>query len=434
MVAVFSSNNISRMRGSFSPVNTWTWGHPGVVLFDIEPAGSGYTATRDQYGYLTGFFWLGNVWWSTFGQCEDGDGVPLCNAHIVCPPDILQNPYQICPVHGYAWSKNAGWIVLSGSLIDSSNTWVYFNPSTALIEWWAWNKWLWWIPFYAKTDNQILWIDPMTSSGISMDGVAVHFVGKIAVIGNIAGTRIFDLPNQNIGYVFSLAKHATIMNTIRQNIALLTRNISDTVLENPLSTFDFLVEKNEDYIFDFGATWPTGKRSIVVVWHDIVLDTTNTIWIDDGEVRALIALKDANGSGWNIIISDKVKEIYSLLYAEGSLFSWEKPNPTTIDRYLSIGAFNIPQKQLYIKGLLISKNTISGARQTPIVCPVTTETCTLATAEFYDLNYFRTYDPLDPTQKAVPYSDPRLDDASMIIEYDDAVLGNPPPWLLNTLQ
>ncbi|MFZ2256197.1 MAG: hypothetical protein WAW30_06655 [Patescibacteria group bacterium] len=61
MVAVFSSNNISRMRGSFSPVNTWTGGHPGVVLFDIEPAGSGYTATRDQYGYLTGFFWLGNV-------------------------------------------------------------------------------------------------------------------------------------------------------------------------------------------------------------------------------------------------------------------------------------------------------------------------------------------------------------------------------------
>ncbi|MFZ2256199.1 MAG: hypothetical protein WAW59_00435 [Patescibacteria group bacterium] len=65
---------------------------------------------------------------------------------------------------------------------------------------------------------------------------------------------------------------------------------------------------------------------------------------------------------------------------------------------------------------------------------MTTETCTLATAEFYDLNYFRTYDPLDPTQKAVPYSDPRLDDASMIIEYDDAVLGNPPPGLINTLQ
>lgn len=67
------------------------------------------------------------------------------------------------------------------------------------------------------------------------------------------------------------------MNTIRQNIALLSRNIADTALENPLSAFNFLIEKNEDYVFDFADVWPVGKRSIIVEGHDIILDTTNVI-------------------------------------------------------------------------------------------------------------------------------------------------------------
>lgn len=65
---------------------------------------------------------------------------------------------------------------------------------------------------------------------------------------------------------------------------------------------------------------------------------------------------------------------------------------------------------------------------------MTTETCTQATAELYDLNYFRTYDPLDMSQKALPYSDPRLDNASFIIEYDDKILTDTPPGLYNTIK
>jgi hypothetical protein len=390
-------------------------------------------AYRDQDGYLSGAFWLGNVGWSTFSATNWG--VPLCQARIVCPTDILTNTGKVCPVHGCAWSQNAGWIVLSGSLIDTSQTGVYYNPSTALIEGFGWSRALGWVPFYAKTDNQELGLDPLTEIGISMDGVAVHFVGKIAVIGNIAGTRIYELPNQNVWYVFSMASQATMMNTIRKNIALISRNITDVVLEDPLSTLNFLVEKNEDYVFDFADVWPVGKRSIVVIGHDIILDTTNSIWDpNDGILRGLIALKDANGNGGNIIISEKVKEIYALVYAEGSIFSWEKTATGLIDQYLSHGAWNIPQKQLYIKGLLISKNTISGARQVPITCPVIVANCDQATAELYDLNYFRTFDPTDASQRAVPYSDPRLDNASMVIEYDTSIMSDSPPWLENTIQ
>lgn len=89
----------------------------------------------------------------------------------------------------------------------------------------------------------------MTSSGVMMDGIAIEFIGKIAVIGNIAGTRIFDLPNQNIGYIFNLSRHAAVISTIKQNIALMTRNISNSVLNDPGSSLSFILEKNNDYEF-----------------------------------------------------------------------------------------------------------------------------------------------------------------------------------------
>jgi hypothetical protein len=133
IVGVFSATNNSRIRGSFSPLSSWTGGHPGVVLFDTAPAGTGEMAYRDQDGYLSGAFWLGNVGWSTFSA--DLAGVPLCRARMACPADILTNTGQVCPVYGCAWSQNAGWIILSGSMIEGSTyTGVYYNPSTALIE------------------------------------------------------------------------------------------------------------------------------------------------------------------------------------------------------------------------------------------------------------------------------------------------------------
>ena len=68
IVGVFSATNNSRIRGSFSPLSSWTGGHLGIVLFDIAPVGTGEMAYRDQDGYLSGSFWLGNVGWSTFNS------------------------------------------------------------------------------------------------------------------------------------------------------------------------------------------------------------------------------------------------------------------------------------------------------------------------------------------------------------------------------
>ncbi len=229
------------------------------------------------------------------------------------------------------------------------------------------------------------------------------------------------------------------MNILQKNIALLSRNIADSVLENSESAFNFMIKKSADYAFDIGnPIWPSSaqwKRTIVVIGKDIILDTSNIIGVNDGVPRALVAFKDHDGNGGNIIISDKVKQIYAFLYAEGSIFSGEKV-AGVINPYVASGALNIPARQLYIKWLLISKNTIGWAQQVPTVCPVVINECTVANSQIYDLNYFRTYDVSDPTQKSTPIGliDPRLDDAPLIIDYDASILSDPPPGVVSTIQ
>jgi hypothetical protein len=124
----------------------------------------------------------------------------------------------------------------------------------------------------------------------------VNFLGKIAIVGNIAGTRIYDLPNQSVGYIFSSSNQTTIFNTIRKNLALLKRNIPDTTLEDPNSTFEFMIQKSGDYIFRNSWIWPLEKRTIVVVGHDIILDQ-DYINPSPTQPTALIALQDDNGNG-----------------------------------------------------------------------------------------------------------------------------------------
>jgi hypothetical protein len=70
----------------------------------------------------------------------------------------------------------------------------------------------------------------------------------------------------------------------------------------------------------------------------------------DYRPKALIALKDANGNGGNVIITNAVERIYAFIYAEGSIYSGEKATTTDpIVPYILSGAWNIPAQQLYIK-------------------------------------------------------------------------------------
>lgn len=145
----------------------------------------------------------------------------------------------------------------------------------------------------------------------------MNFIGKIAIIGNVAGTRIYNMTNPNVGYVYNSSNQASILNTIKKNVALISRNISSTVLDVGTG-LKFIYQQSPIYDYDtnFGWIWPTGKRSIIIEGKDIVLSQATIGDSTATEPRAIIALKDINGNGGNIVITRDVKRIYAFLYAE----------------------------------------------------------------------------------------------------------------------
>jgi hypothetical protein len=432
IVSGFSVGDFFRIRGFFEPLDTWTGWHPGKVSFDLGPTNSWYTAGIDTDGYLSGRFWLGNVWWGAF----DHGIASVDRAQVLCDDQVFKDPNTTCPLTGYAWSENAGWISLSGSWIDWGSG-VYYNPASGLIEGFGHSSALGWIPFYATTSTPIT---ATTQTWVILDGIGLNFIGKIAVIGNIAGTRIYNLPNQQVGYIFSSINHAEMLNTIRKNIALISRNIPDSDLTNDANGFKFFVHKTSDYdTSGLGWIWPVGKKTIIVQGYDLILDTRpnnpiTRIGDDTDANRAFIVLKDENGNWGNVFIGENVKQIYSFIYAEWTIYSWYKTNTGIITPYVSLWVWNIPLNQLYVKGALISKNTIGWSLQSPSVCPVVINDCTPTVAQLFDFNYFRSYDPNDSSQRSVPYSDPRFNAASMVIDYNADLASDPPPGIANVLQ
>jgi hypothetical protein len=426
VLTTFWVGRFFRIRGDFTPNPSWTLGKPGRVLFDIWPSNSLYYAGVDTDGYLTGAFWLWNVGEWTFAH---GVG-SVRKARVLCANNVFNDPTITCPLDGFAWSRNTWWIALSGSFIDWWS-WVYYNPASGRIEWFGHSQALWWIPFYADTAP----VTSTTQTGILFNGVGLNFIWKIAIIGNIAGTRVFNVTNQQVGYIFSTINHADMLNTIRKNIALISRNASSADLaSSSTNQFNFLIQRGSDYDTSvWWWTWPSTKDSIIVIGWDIILDQPQ-IGIDTSKDRALIALKDENGSGWNIIITENVGRIYSFLYAEGSVYSGYKTNTGLIQAYVSKWVWNIPGNQLYINGAIVSKNTVWGSLQSPPTCPVVINNCDALNAQIYDLNYFRTYDPSDSTQKNVPYDDPRFWVASTVIEYNQSLANNPPPGISSIFQ
>lgn len=84
-----------------------------------------------------------------------------------------------------------------------------------------------------------------------------------------------------------------MLNTIRKNIALISRNTNPLTLADPFSTdFDFMIVRGVDYDTTGGGwVWPAGKRSIIVIGGDVILGQSQ-IGLSTDTNRAIIALKD----------------------------------------------------------------------------------------------------------------------------------------------
>ena len=429
------NNQSFRLKGIFY-LNNWWSGAGGTSFSGGYPGGVNFNTGSSEIfsdGTLSGSFWMGNVGWVTFSHGVAGSG-----AQLHCPTDVWNNATQPCPITGSAWSQNAGWIVFGSGEIGIGSG-AYYNPNTGNIEWWGWSRTLGWVPFWSGLTGSTL--PTAITVADPLAGVPINFVSKIAIVGNIAGSRVYSVVNnptinQDVGYSYKTINHSAILNMIRKNIALMTRNIDDSVLETMASPFDFVILKNQDFRIQLSSIVPyigAGKRSIIVIGGDIVIDEADVNSLSwTNPTMALIALKDASGKWGNIVIYKSAKRIYAYMYAEGSVYSGEKYDATSaIIPYTTQWVWNIPQGQLYIRGLVASKNTIGGAQQKPTaICPTLVSDCTPANAYAYDWDYFRVYDSTDTSQGALPVERstiPKLQNAAMIIEYDANILTDPPP-------
>lgn len=195
-----------------------------------------------------------------------------------------------------------------------------------------------------------------------------------------------------------------------------------------------------------------GAETIIVKGKDIIVDSDfnatreNQQSTSPKNMKALIALKDQNGKGGNIYITKNVKKIYAYIIAEGSVFSGEKATNGAEINYTEKAKndqnfFGLPPDQLYINGLIISKNVIGATEDSADkTCPVLTNECNTTNFEKWDMNYFRGYNSslgsrVDQNGNVIPYSSipparesltDIIKNAAIIIDYNPNILYNPP--------
>lgn len=243
-------------------------------------------------------------------------------------------------------------------------------------------------------------------------------------------------------------------------MAQITRNIEiNDALATSVPHSKFLYGQGKDYCFGNscpGENYTINKdtllrddvETIIVKGGNVIIDMdiNNTDHNKNSEnpekMKGIIVLRDENGKGGDVYITKNVNQIYAYVFAEGSVFSGEKNTDGTYRKYIvpenpmdiGLPTAGLPMRQLYINGVVISKNTIGGNATGDIVsrCPILVKNCDENNAVEYDWSYFRLYSPaargatpaLPESRKNI--SDPRVKNATVIIDYNSNILTKPP--------
>jgi hypothetical protein len=208
----------------------------------------------------------------------------------------------------------------------------------------------------------------------------------------ISNARVTILGGSSAGLGISGQTRTDLINTLRERIALLSRNRTN------YSAADYIVIKwNYEIPTNIWTTDTsnTPKRTIIIIGGDITIGE-NIIYRD--HPLAIIALSDENNIWGNIIIKDWVSDIHGTLIAEHAIISI----PTTTN-------------QLYIHGSLISANPPRDLA--PSFCPFFISG--LCDPSDYDLPKQRWY--TTPSIGWASYNTP------LVIESDTRILSDPPP-------
>ena len=422
-VALVFSSAIPSVRTLFGTVGIpHSWGifrtdtNAGKVYFGVDP-GPGYEKSQMIGNTLSGYIWIDTVGWTMFHNAE----------FLPSPSGSIRDPWT---GSGYAWSDNAGWIDFST---------VSYDPNTLTFSGYAWSDAIGWVQVGADSSAP--------ADVVSATQVGSGFIGKVKVIGNIGSSRVYDVM-YGVGDRYSNMSMTDYTNLVRKNVSILTRNLNTSTY----NTFPYTatIPNKVNNVAYFQNTTSTPRvlkysqindafqstaddvRSIIVVGADVYVDTG--VFVPSSiSPHAILALKNEAGVGGNIYVHGQVTRIQASLFAEGVLYSGYMNSPSSFNIYnpdkISAGS-NLPDYQLYLRGSLVSHNTIGGSSFTGSVpdCPYIEANCNYDKAIRYDLNYFRDYQTKsNPLNRG--YINNTLDDFSMIIEYDARIISNPPPGL-----
>lgn len=232
----------------------------------------------------------------------------------------------------------------------------------------------------------------------------------VKVIGPIASNTIRSIVDWQFSEgtsIFSWLSRSVVRNSSRQLVEIAIRNMKynpagDTITSTvslPIggTTKGSLLEKwSDNSIMSIDkngwnvtlslSSWILGKRTLVVKWANVYINT-NMYYANPNSILGIVIQKDKNGNGWNLYIDPSVNNIVGTYFIDGSILSYNGTSE------IGIGNIGILKNQLHIFGSIVSENTLGGSRMNPIQCPsLLNLPCTSAgEAQKYDLNYLRRY-------------------------------------------
>lgn len=160
---------------------------------------------------------------------------------------------------------------------------------------------------------------------------------------------------------------APFLNTIRKNVAILTRSLGSKINTDDLGSQELSGVKYYKITggisdipsvirADTKFTATNTTQSLIVEGANVTIDADILTGTTIKKPRAIIVLAK-EGKGGNIYIKGNVKNIYATLIAEGSIYSGLPP-PGALYNDTKAKVANLPANQLYIFGSLLSHNTI----------------------------------------------------------------------------
>jgi hypothetical protein len=390
--------------------------NPGVFLTDW----SGNAGRVSFWGtawlsgdQLTGNFSLETVWVVSF----------MLGARIT--PPSSGRPTDLWGVSGTASGVYCGEITLTG---------VRYDPVRTRLVWEGYNRWVGRVPFGVPIiidpiDPSIATIDP-TGIGSSIGSSAsAGFEWRVKVLGSIGGNSAFDTFTA-LGSRFNASLMNETLQRIRKNVSLLTRNVTVSPTVKQVNNTIFIKGNVSYSAIRTSTSFPSDTiDSLIVIGGDLIIDADVLEPVVRKNPKGIIVLKNEAGVGGNIIVTNAVKKIESSIFTEGSLYSGDSKSDLYNDTTLEVTTLG--ENQLYIRGSLISRNTIGGSFTTPATCVYGEVNCTNTQSIPYDLNYFRqtppNRDPIPPAPTTRSFRDNSLDTYSLIIELDPRIATTPPP-------